>query len=615
MTAGGTEAAEPAALSPDHPGSPRPSRRRCRTLSLLALMGYLLFAAWLDSPTLVDPLHKTVAGSQADGAIFLWFLASTSHAVMHGDLQAVLVTHNLNFPAGVNAMWNTGLLLPAVLLAPVTATAGPAIALLLVFLLGPPLSAWSAYLASAPFVKGQSARFVAGLVFGFSPAVMAAQLGQHFHLSLLMLVPPIMVLATTAATGSRPPRRTGLLLGFALACQLLIGEEVLALAAIGVAVVLAVLVVQHRHSLDGRLPAFARTACWALLPFLAIAGYPLAVQLFGPQRVHGNLQAQDRFNLDPLQVVVPTRLMRFQSPRLQHVLHPLGLFETEKMGYLGIPLLIVLTVVAIRYRRDRLVRTVTFSGLILAGFSVGLTLHVGGRQTNIPMPWRIIGGLPLLGNLLPGRFMLIIDLLVALLLALAIDRLPVRPRRRGFGLLAIGICLLSLLPLQTGRAQPPGTPAFFTAAGRQLHGTVLVLPYPAPLHASAMTWVAEAGAGFAIPGGYFVGPDENGRASFGTHPARPSIKTLAQLHTQPSPLTPTAHDRAQLWEDLTYWHADTIVLGPSRDQQLSLSFLSTCLRRTPQHTDGVYIWRHVLATGVQPAIDANSVNPSQPATG
>ena len=73
---------------PERPKAPRERfwRRGPRFAACCVLLGYLGLAAWLDAPTLVDPLHKTVAGGQQDAGIFMWFLASTSHALWAGDL-------------------------------------------------------------------------------------------------------------------------------------------------------------------------------------------------------------------------------------------------------------------------------------------------------------------------------------------------------------------------------------------------------------------------------------------------------------------------------------------------------------------------------------------------
>ena len=559
---------------------------------MLVLVGYLLVAAYQSAPALSDPLHKTIGGGAGDAAIFLWFLAHTSQSVFHANGHGLLFTRALNYPAGVNAMWNTGLLLPALLLAPVTAFAGPGTSLVAIFFLGPPLSAWSAYVCSAPYLRRVSARCVAGLVFGFSPAVMAAQLG-HYQLTLLMLVPPILLLTVDSATGRRSPRRTGLLLGAALGCQVLIGEEVLTITVISAAVVLALLVLQRRALVRERLIPFVRTAGWAVLPVVAIAGYPLWEQFCGPQRVHGVLQPLDTLDLDPAQLIVPTKLMRFQAGQVLGWLHPLRVYESERMGYLGLPLVVLLVVVVVRRRHDLVARTAGGAALLLTVLALGYSLHLNGVATGIPMPWRITARLPVLGNVLPGRWMLVIDVLVGLLVGLAVDALPRGGKNSWLGGLLIALCLLPLLPRPALSAMPTNTPAFFTADGNKLRGTVLVVPYPYPQNASAMTWAAEAGTVFAMPGGYFVGPNRQGRAVFGTRPPRPSIETLQQLPFASDPLRIDAAQRAQFRQDLGYWKATTIVLGPMRNRSLYLRYLTAMLRRAPVLTGGVDIWRNV----------------------
>ena len=66
-----------------------------------------------------DPASHTVAGNPNDADLFAWFMRYDATAVAHGRLPA-LVTAAMNAPQGINLMWNTSMLLPGVLLAPVT---------------------------------------------------------------------------------------------------------------------------------------------------------------------------------------------------------------------------------------------------------------------------------------------------------------------------------------------------------------------------------------------------------------------------------------------------------------------------------------------------------------
>jgi hypothetical protein len=59
----------------------------------------------------------------------------------------LLVAHHLNYPDGVNLMWNTSLVLPGLVLAPLTTRFGPVLSFNVLLVLAYGLSAWCAYLA------------------------------------------------------------------------------------------------------------------------------------------------------------------------------------------------------------------------------------------------------------------------------------------------------------------------------------------------------------------------------------------------------------------------------------------------------------------------------------
>jgi hypothetical protein len=168
-------------------------RLRPGPVQLLFLLVFLGLAVCVYLPAWSSPTTRTLRGGDGDPAIFMWFLRWVPFALAHG--HDLLVTHHLNYPDGVNLMWNTSLPLPGLLLTPVTDAWGPVLSFNLVLVLGYGLSAWCAYLAIGRFVPGHLAAGVGGLVYGFSPAI----LGQaaHPHMTLAFLV-PLLLLAMTA---------------------------------------------------------------------------------------------------------------------------------------------------------------------------------------------------------------------------------------------------------------------------------------------------------------------------------------------------------------------------------------------------------------------------------
>lgn len=573
------------------PRGPARSRWRRAGSGAAALLLYVGVAGLLAPAVVRDPLHTTVSGGDGDGGIFLWFLAHTSRALLHDHGHGLLFTTALNAPLGVNAMWNTGLLLPGIVLAPVTALGGAVLTNNVLVLLGPAVTAWTAWWCAGSFLQRRSARLLTGLLSGFSPALMAAELG-HFQLTLLFLVPPLLLLSTDAATGRRGPVRSGLLLGLLAACQLLIGEEVLALTGIAVVVMLAVLAAQRPSAALGRALPVLLSGAVAGATALALVGYPLYVQFRGPQVVHGSAQRPDVQVLDPAALLVRTQQLLDVVP-LHRVVTTTRLNASESMGFLGLPLLLLLLGVVWAHRRDTTVRVLALTSVALGVLALGFTLHLGGRHTGLPVPWGVTRGLPVVDSVLPVRWMLVLDMLLALLVGLAVDRLPQRRRWRlpGLGLLALTVA--SLLPAPLPHLRQAHVPAYFTAQGRHLHGTVVVLPVPIPTDPRAMVWAAGAGAPFAMPGGYFLGPGPAGRPTFGSFPRPLLERVLISIGTQgyTVPVTPALRESART--ALRYWGAHAFLVGPCPHEQVLVRFVTDLLGRPPQRTGGVSLWTDV----------------------
>ena len=167
-------------------------------------------------------------------------------------------------------MWNTLLPLPGVLAAPVTLTAGPLAAHTLLAVLAFAGSATSMWWVAGRFATWPWARFAAGLLYGFSPYLVAQGTG-HLNLSLVLLPPVVLLLAHELLVRQR--RRAvvaGALLGLVAFAQLLTTEEVLASTFVVAVAGTAVLALQHRPSPGAgaargrraRRPRRACSRCW-----------------------------------------------------------------------------------------------------------------------------------------------------------------------------------------------------------------------------------------------------------------------------------------------------------------------------------------------------------------
>jgi hypothetical protein len=199
--------------------------RALRSPALGTLLVFLVLAFWHFRSTWAAPREATIGG-HGDPWLFVWFLKWDQLAL--AQAHSPLLSHDLNVPAGVNLMWNTSVILPGVLFAGVTATLGPVFTYNLLVTLALPLSAWAAYLVFRRYVTNQLAAGVGGLVYGFSPYMLAHAMG-HLHL-ILAITPPLMLALLDEILVRQ--RASALWLGVALgalaAAQLLTAEELLA---------------------------------------------------------------------------------------------------------------------------------------------------------------------------------------------------------------------------------------------------------------------------------------------------------------------------------------------------------------------------------------------------
>src|SRR5215472_5000761 len=156
----------------------------------LVLSGYLLAAVALTWRLWADPAGRAQAGDPHDVDLFVWYMHYAAAAIAHGRLPA-LVTTAMNAPTGVSVMWNTSLLLPGMLLTPVTLLAGPQASLTVLLTLGFAGSAASLFWVLRRWGASTSAAALGGAVYGFSPALVNAGIG-HYHL-VLAVTPPLII--------------------------------------------------------------------------------------------------------------------------------------------------------------------------------------------------------------------------------------------------------------------------------------------------------------------------------------------------------------------------------------------------------------------------------------
>lgn len=550
----------------------------------------LTLPAWLD-PT------RRVVGNPGDPEEYLFFVKWFQYALWHHHNP--LFSTWVNYPAGINLMWNTADPALGLAAAPVTAVAGPLFSYNLLITLAIATSAWAAYLLCRRYVARWSAAVVGGLVFGLSPYVLQ-QKDQHLSIAFVAFVPLLWLLLDEILIRRRWPWPVaGAALGVLNAIQLLISEEILAMAAImSVIGLVAAALVIRRFELD-RLASAGAAALLSLLVFAVLAAYPIWFQFRGPRRPNGLFHPHNEFVTDALNLLYPTYVQAWYGDAARTALaHATG-NGYEFTGYLGIPVMLLIGVAAIAYRRTAVVPVAALVTLAAFVLSLGPHLHVGGVDTHLRLPWLVIDRLPVLNNALPARLTLFGDAGVAVAIAVFLDRIVAeRALARAGGLVLAGAALVSLLPSWPAATFTPPVPAYFRGGGvRDLpEGSVaLVVPFADQAFPEPGVWQSEADMRFRMPEGYFIGATDTGEPTVGAEPSGLS-EQLVRIQEQGTRGELGAADRAALQRDLEARRVDTVILGPMPHQDLALEFLTWLLGTTPAERDGVYVWRDVRAS-------------------
>jgi hypothetical protein len=484
-------------------------------VSWLVVGGYVLAALAVTGHLWVDPASREQAGvDPRDIDLMSWYVRYSAIAVSHGRLPA-LITTAMNAPHGFSVLWNTSILLPGVVLAPVTLAFGPQVMLTLLLTLSFAGNAASLFFVLRRWDVSVMAAALGGLLYGFSPAMIDAGF-SHYHL-VFAVFPPLMIDALLRlVTGRGRPVWNGVWLGLLTAAQLFTGEEMLTDTVLAGLILVVVIAVSHRGAVRDRVRGAAIGLGAAVVVLLVLGGHALWVQLHGRFAQTGSPWPVVQFYAHPADFVTPAWTMFFHtraSAATAAAHYQTNL--TEYLAYLGVPLLVVLLAGLVVYFRDTRVRA---AGLTWLGLEI---FTLGARHPELP--WYYLRHVPMLTDLLPNRLAFLADGAAAALLAFSLDRARASIAARGPDWrkgLATGVAVLALLPLipRPYQTQPvPALPAGWDKTFAWLHlpasASVLVLPIAFQRNTYALRWIGESGVPQTMVEGYFIGPNKAGHAS------------------------------------------------------------------------------------------------------
>ena len=561
------------------------SQRPRRAIAIAVQAVYLALALAVFANAWVSPAARWI-GEAKDPRLFIWYLGYLPHALSHG--LNPLLTSDLAYPSGTNLMWNSSIVFPAFLLWPVATLVGPVVAYNVLVTVAVATSAWLAYIAARIFVPNRALAFLAGLIYGFSPGMMA-QATRHPHVLIAVFPPLALILAREVLVRQRwHPAVVGVVAGVAASIQLLTGEEMLVLTLLVAALGAALLAVMRPAAVRARLPYAGRAIGVAVLCFAVLAAYPLWIQFFGPQRVLGQLQRPDTYVTDLVGFVVPNHTLLQTSLSRTIVQHLTG-NPSEDDAYLGLPLLVLFAIgVAASWRRPP-IRVISLLTLITALLSLGPHLHIAGWISPVPLPWTMVSNVPLFRNIVPARLMVIAFLGIGIVVAALVGetRAALPGRRRGIAI-GLGVGLLFIVPEIPFVMTAAAVPAFFRAGGevsRVPEGSVaLVTPFSDSRSTEAMSWQAVAGYRFKMPEGdvFSAGPYLG--------PAPTFVESILNRLDDGEPVGLGIGDQQRLLGELSRLDIHTIVVGPSTGRDAIVRLLTSVLGSAPVASGGVDVW-------------------------
>jgi hypothetical protein len=483
------------------------SERRGWT-SAAVLAGYILIAFAYWGVRLLPHPGRYLIGTGTDPQIFLWSLGWWPHAFVHG--LNPIHTNAIWAPQGQNLAWATSIPGLAFPFAPLTWLVGPVISYNVVAMLMPALSAWTAFLLCRYLTRSFWASVIGGYLFGFS-SYMIGHIEGHLHMTSVFLLPLIALVVIRYVQHGYDGINLTIRLGPLLALQIALSTEnaftyTLALAT---AIVLAFALVPS-----------ARRRLVSLVPPL-VASYALGCLLVSPLLYYAltdfnseSVNEPTTYTTDLLNLVVPTQQILVGGRALHGISQHFPANDSERDGYLGIPLLVMFGLYAVRRWRTAAGR------VLLAGFGVGLIcafgvwLRVDGHKV-MTMPWEHIGYLPLFNNVLPSRLMLFVLLAVVIAVVLWISS-----SRSWLRIVLPVLAVITLIPNPTAAAfrTTAYVPQFFRGddVERCVAPDETVLIFPQAKHGNSMLWQAVSGYRFRLADGY-VTPDPP--VSYYTSPA------------------------------------------------------------------------------------------------
>jgi hypothetical protein len=578
----------------------------CRHVLVIALFTVpavvLWWHVWTGHPS------STLTCPCGDPAQEVWFLAWPAWAISHG--ANVFFSGAVNVPFGANLLSNTSGTLVGVVLTPVTWLWGPVVSANVALTLAPGLSAWGCWLALRRFVTWKPGAVPAALVYGYSAAIVSSLPFGHVSV-IVLIVPPLLVaeLYEIVVRQARTPRHEGVVLSALVVVQFLISPEVLVMCALLAVIGLAVTAAVGWRQVRSHLAYSGASLGLGLGVSTVLLAYPAWFGLAGPQSVSGVL-----FSIAPLSGLY---ISGFLSPgpyrSFGNVFTRFGGYD-GRLGptpnYIGWGVAASAVASVVVARRRRVVGVFVVLTLVAMVLSLGPYLLGGSLVlTRAWLPWRTLGRLPVLKEILPDQLAPFATLFLSFVLALGLDgaylRLQDRRGKRavrsdwGARLATVVVAAAVLVPVFVTfdlpfTVQSTAIPRWMSHDATRLPPQTVLLTVPFAVSGSAvpMLWQAVDGMHFRLAGAALKTPATGGgpvgQGVFGS--ARRVLSDLSVAGANEP--TGTRGQLSVVRHAVRRWDVNEVVVdGRSRDPAYASGFLTAALGVAPSYVHGAWVWK------------------------
>jgi hypothetical protein len=280
------------------------------------------------------------------------------------------------------------------------------------------------------------------------------------------------------------------------------------------------------------------------------------------------------------------------------------------LSFLGWGMVLTVVVTGIWLRRDRLVQVVGVVGVVTFVLSLGVDVRVSGTtEVLFPWaPWQLFTRVPVVEQLIPGRFVQFVGFAAILLClkgweALRTSLLP-RGKLMTAAVLTVVVGVTSVQQIVVATAPFPSSakfvePSFFVSYGAHPtpNGRLLTLPYPDSgfgLQSAPMTYQARSGFTYELLGGYVLVPTTTSTASAWLVPPTGGEGALHSFMSSIHVKKLTEAERQQIADFINRSSTTDVVLIPIiGDNSLAEAEMAAIMATRPRFHEGMLIWRRI----------------------